>query len=115
MPIFRVLYRRFPTFRDSDPPLTQEDLPTTHIFVCEVEAEHLDDLYRQMQAERWSPHGEARPLIARLGLGHTSMSIGDVAQDEAGRSYECLFWGWREILPATRHPVSAPVGPASPR
>ena len=30
-----------------------------------------------MQAEHWSPNGEAKNLIREKGLNHTSMSVGD--------------------------------------
>lgn len=35
-------------------------------------------LFRAMQGDFFSPNGEARNLIERLGLMHTSMSVGDV-------------------------------------
>ncbi len=35
----------------------------------------------QIQAENWSPSGEAQPIISGMGLGHTSMSIGDVIEN----------------------------------
>jgi hypothetical protein len=41
----------------------------------------LGTIYNHFQAENWSPNGEAQPLIAGLGLGHTSMSIGDVIEN----------------------------------
>ena len=31
-----------------------------------------------MQGEAWSPQGQARYLIDKLGVGHTSMSVGDI-------------------------------------
>ena len=65
--------------------------------LIEVEADSLDDAWWQMQGENWSPHGEARPLLESLGLGHTSMSIGDVIRDEEGLYWECVERGWRCI------------------
>ena len=50
-----------------------------------------------MQGENWSPRGEARPLIARLGLGHTSLSLGDVVQAPDGRYYVCTWSDWDEL------------------
>jgi hypothetical protein len=50
-----------------------------------------------MQAENWSPNGEARPLLKRLGLTHTSMSVGDVIRDEEGTYWECMDLGWRAL------------------
>jgi hypothetical protein len=37
-------------------------------------------LWVNLQGEFWSPGGEARMLIERLGLEHTSMAVGDVIQ-----------------------------------
>jgi hypothetical protein len=95
-PCFRVLYSKEPTFVDSDPPITIEQLHETHVFVREVRAPTLEAVFSLMQAERWPPR-EARSVIRKLGLTHTSMSVGDVIQDENGRFHECLMVGWREI------------------
>jgi len=51
-----------------------------------------------MQGEIWSPNGEARPLIESLGLSHTSMSVGDVFEDEStGKLYLCEFYSFKEV------------------
>lgn|SRR5262245_15168156 len=57
-------------------------LDKTHVFLLEAQAADLEQLYMAMQGERWSPKGEARPLIRMKGLQHTSMSVGDVAVDQ---------------------------------
>lgn len=44
-------------------------------------AQSMESLFNLMQGEYWSPNGEARTLIQRLGLNHTSMSCGDVIVD----------------------------------
>ena len=63
--------------------LANTDVPVRH-----VEAEDLDTADYQNQGEVWSPNGEARDLIRRKGLRHTSMSVGDVIEDVgAGRFY----------------------------
>ena len=69
-------------------------LPLTHRLVTAVWAGSLDAVYRQLQAENWSPHGEARPLIARLHLSHTSLSAGDVVRAENGYYWVCNWVGW---------------------
>ena len=49
-----------------------------------------------MQADIWSPNGEANDLIQSKGLQHTSMSIGDVlVEDDAvylvtATGFKCL-------------------------
>lgn len=74
------------------------DLEDTHVEVCEVEAENHEDVFRKMQAEYWSPNGEARPLIERLGLSHTSMSVGDVVYDAMnGKAWLVENFGWRQL------------------
>ena len=72
-------------------------MQSSHVRLCAVEADSLDDAWRQLQAEQWSPNGEARPLLERLGLSHTSMSVGDLIQDEDGEYWECLDLGWRAV------------------
>jgi hypothetical protein len=74
-----------------------EALHITHKFVKSVEAEDLEDVFYQMQGERWSPNGEARELIRSLGLSHTSMSVGDVIEDENGHFFMVDMIGFSEL------------------
>ena len=101
MPTYRIYYARRPTFHAcgtlGTSRLTVSGLRSSHVRLCEVEADSLDDAWRQMQAEHWSPSGEARPILERLGLTHTSMSVGDVIRDEDGTYWECLDLGWSPI------------------
>jgi len=94
---WKVYYKKDPAFR-LDENLTKADLEKTHVFVKEVAGENEEDVMCQMQAENWSPNGEARPLIRSLGLRHTSMSIGDVVVNEYGRAFQCDIIGWKEIF-----------------
>jgi len=57
---------------------TAQDIRNDYSKVGSIEATNEEDIYIKMQGEVWSPHGEARELINRLGLSHTSMSVGDV-------------------------------------
>jgi predicted MPP superfamily phosphohydrolase len=43
---------------------------------------NLDDIFEMMQGENYSPAGEARDLIRSSGTHHTSMSVGDIIEDE---------------------------------
>ena len=45
-----------------------------------TDEEARNSLYHHFQAENWSPSGEAQRIISGMGLGHTSMSIGDVIE-----------------------------------
>ena len=56
-------------------------IDATHIYLGVFKATDLEDLFRRMQGENWSPNGEAAPMIAAKGLHHTSMSVGDIAVD----------------------------------
>ena len=101
MPRYQIFYARQPTFHPSGafgiPRLTAAAVQSSHVRLCQIEADSLDHAWCQMQAERWSPNGEARPLLEHLGLSHTSMSAGDVIQDENGTYWECLDLGWRPL------------------
>lgn len=106
MATFKVYFAKEPTFLESGTfgtlLLTIPRFRLSHTFVRQVEAEALGDVYHLMQAEVWSPGGEARTLIERLGLSHTSLSVGDVVEDADGRFWECLNRGWRQLKYATR-------------
>lgn len=54
-------------------------LERTHVLLGRIAAEP-EEVFELMQGEFWSPRGEARSLIERLGLHHTSMSVGDVVR-----------------------------------
>jgi len=101
MPRYQVYYARCPAYHPSGqlgtPPLTVSDLQYSHVLLAAVEADCRSDAWLKMQGENWSPHGEARPLIERLGPTHTSMSVGDVLCDEEGEYWECLDLRWRRI------------------
>lgn len=65
----------------------EEFIADNYIPVMTLYEETLDDVYYQMQGENWSPNGEAREAIEKLGLSHTSMSIGDVIYSHAKNKY----------------------------
>jgi hypothetical protein len=106
MPQYQVYYARRPTYHPNGqlgtPLLTVSGLQHSHVLLAAVEAESKGDAWLRMQAESWSPHGEARPIIERLGLTRTSMSVGDVLRDEEGVYWECLDLGWRRLDYGTR-------------
>lgn len=73
------------------------NLKATHTFLKVVHALNLEDLYWQMQAENWSPKGEASELIKSKGLSHTSMSVGDIAIDSGGNFYMVDRLGFKRL------------------
>lgn len=89
---FEIWYRRptgHPDLFLFDPQLCiQDGIPDDrYVKVCAVRGEcdsrpiELGDVYELMQGEHWSPNGERGEYVRRLGLAHTSMSIGDLIHD----------------------------------
>lgn len=73
------------------------NLEATHNFVKEIEAPDAEAAWMAMQAENWSPNGEARDLIKNAGLQHTSMSVGDILIDERNKVWMADRFGFTEI------------------
>ncbi len=72
----------------------------THDLLGYVNAPTLEAVFKMMQAENWSPNGEARPVIAASQTGHTSMSVGDIVQNnDTGVYWFCDITGWKELKP----------------
>ena len=98
---YRIYYMKpeyFPTFITGKVIPDRESLEQTHVELRSVQAESLGAVFMAMQGERWSPNGEARTLIRAKGLEHTSMSVGDVAEDlNSGDMYVCARLGWRKL------------------
>ena len=61
---------------------TKETLDRTHVCLGALNTREPGEAWQAMQADFWSPQGEAREFIRALGLGHTSMHIGDVVMIE---------------------------------
>ena len=59
---------------------TGQSVVLTHRMLGRISERNPDAVYRMMQGENWSPDGQARNLIRKRGLQHTSMSVGDVIQ-----------------------------------
>ncbi|MDD5053636.1 MAG: hypothetical protein PHO27_12950 [Sulfuricurvum sp.] len=92
---YQVFYKKYPTFLE-DGKLTIDEMHKSHVFVKNVEASSLEDVFAVMQGENWSPNGEARDLILKKGLHHTSMSIGDVIGLN-NQYWEVAFIGFTEL------------------
>lgn len=96
---FKVYYRKEPMFR-LDEALTREQVTKeqTHAYLTSVYTTDVESVFYRMQAEVWSPNGEARPLIQMKGLHHTSMSVGDVVLDVQGDvMWQADMAGWKEV------------------
>ncbi len=60
-------------------------LGRTHVKLGAIKESDPERVYVMMQGENWSPNVEARDLIAKRGLSHTSMSVGDILQMADGQ------------------------------
>jgi len=99
---FQIWYMRPEFFQDGIVGMLPDldDLPTTHIHLKDLDLEdgaQLERVYNHMQAEVWSPNGEARELIASKGLMHTSMAVGDVIVDQQGGVFAVAGIGFTEL------------------
>jgi hypothetical protein len=79
------------------------NLEKTHVLLGTTSIKYLGELYERMQGSYWSPNGEARSLIRSKGLGHTSMSIGDIVK------IDDQVWfidgvGWIDLTSTKRYP-----------
>ena len=54
------------------------NLSATHTLLGTISETDLNEIYSLMQGENWSPNSEANQMIRSKGLGHTSMSMGDI-------------------------------------
>jgi hypothetical protein len=99
MPTYRVWYMRPEWFANGiigrRPPSAA--LEATHVYLKDVEAASMEQVYSLMQGEVWSPNGEAMPLIRSKGLAHTSMSVGDVIETDEG-TWLCASFGFDKLL-----------------
>ena len=94
---YTILYKKDPSFRETKD-LTIADIPRDFVVVKEISAKNMQDAWIKMQGENWSPKGEARPLIEKLGLQHTSMSVGDVMYDKTAKNYwQVCMMGFRRV------------------
>lgn len=78
--------------------LRNHDLESSHALLDTIQEKDptLEILFKHYQAEYWSPNGEARLFIESKGLGHTSMSVGDIIEQN-GKFWFCDTLGFKEI------------------
>ena len=81
-------------------------LRATHARLGTIAETDLEAIFHAMQGENWSPRGEARTLIEKSGLAHTSMSVGDIVVKD-GTVYMVDSHGFCELAkPEPEHPGS---------
>jgi hypothetical protein len=63
-----------------------------------MQADCLEEVFKNQQAEVWHPkvEREMTDVIKRLGLRNTSMSVGDVAEVN-GKYYQVDLSCWRKV------------------
>lgn len=93
--------------RIGDIPGCAEDLAQTHVHLVTIHQPDKEAIFMALQGHHWSPNGEARPHLLAAGLGHTSMSTGDILVQD-GRFLVCVAIGWEE-LPARAQAEPAPA------
>lgn len=73
--------------------ISVSNLSNTHILLGSVVSKEPEQIFIDLQGETWSAEGEARELVMSLGLGHMSMSVGDIIQigDNAWICNNCGF------------------------
>lgn len=98
---YRIYYMKpecFETYIHGTKVPTRHQLEETHVQLRDIEVTSLGAIYGLMQGEVWSPKGEARSLIMDKGLGHTSMSVGDVVEEiGTGEMWACARLGWTKM------------------
>lgn len=77
-----------------------QDLDKTHVLLGKVDESEPEKIYHMMQGEIWSPKGEARTLIRSKGLGHTSMTAGDVVVTPNSGALLVDSFGFTPLKPA---------------
>jgi len=73
-----------------------KNLKNTHVLLGKIKEKNTSKIYSGMQGERWSPGGEARDLIKKKGLRHTSMSVGDVIKI-GNKTHFVAMYGFEEL------------------
>jgi hypothetical protein len=109
MRLYSIWYKRPEFFRDGimglDWCFVNNKMPDpyalgkTHVKLMGLAAKDLNEVFRNMQGEVWSPHGEGKALLLKKGLVHTSMSVGDIAasDDALANVFFVDTHGWKEL------------------
>jgi len=78
------------------------DTPTTwdrrqFVFMGDIEARTLDSVFHILNQDEGPLTTQERQDFIREKQVHTSMSVGDVAVDEAGEAWVCASLGWERV------------------
>jgi len=72
-------------------------LEDTHSVIGSVLETDLDEIWRMLQQDVWSPNGEAEQMLFASEVAHSSMSNGDVVLID-GHAWVCTEDGFVEIV-----------------
>ena len=97
--LYKIYYQRkyLGPWRQSEGQYSLKTFDDTHIFVCKVKSENISTLYWYMQMINWDIDDEKFKIIRDMNLSHTSMSFGDVIEDEYGSHYMRSCDGWCKL------------------
>ncbi len=78
--------------------VSRKELEKTHVMLGKISLCDFTEAFDLLQGMFWSPDGEANELIKSKGLGHTSMSVGDlVILDDEGVCVAPSGWWYFEV------------------
>jgi hypothetical protein len=80
------------------------DIGKTHALLGKVSETNPEKVFSMMQGEKWSPEGEADPLLESKGLWHTSMSMGDIVVTN-GMYLIVDSYGFKKLSRKYRYPI----------
>jgi len=73
------------------------NLSKSHVLLGTTDELNPEEIYIMMQGENWSSKGEARNFIISRGLGHTSMTIGDIVKLPSGETKIVDVFGFKDL------------------
>lgn len=91
----QIWYAKDPRAARMEKPDASE-LEKNYVMVGTVQPDDLEYVFDMMQGDKWSPRGEARNFIKKLGLTHTSMMVGDVIVAD-GVAYYVAPMGFKRL------------------
>ena len=97
MKTYKVWYRKEATSW-VEKNLTVADISSKYCLIGHVQAGCLSEVFEQQQAEIWSPKVEREMALTvkKMGLGHLSMGVGDVAEVN-GKYFQVDLSSWRKV------------------
>jgi len=96
-----IWFSKTPSFKAVPFDVDLTRLNKTHVLVGTIKSKDLDEVWGMMQGDFWSPEGQANTMINKLGLRHTSMSVGDIIaiDDQMGDTHMVTGAGFLKLSP----------------